>query len=434
MYLTPRLYRLLILTGLICLAGYIWLPLLWFGQWLLVGIVLTLGLDISLLWGKNDAVRGSRQAPARFSHADEHQIALSCQHQYTFSLFVELIDELPEQFARADAVFRHRLKPGEEARFDYMLRPLFRGEYNFGRLRAWISSPIGLVQRGIILAGKQVVPTYPAFRRLRQYALMGTSNRQEATGSRHRLGTQRQEFEHIKAYVLGDDVRTLNWKATARQRRLMVNQYRDARAQSVYCFIDQSQMMEQTWEEISLLDHAINATVMIAHVALSRQDRVGVATFDAKIGLWLPLQHRKAQVQRILDHLYKVEPSEGVADFERLYATIRKKVPQRSTLILFTHFPTRDFMQRQLPALQRIAMHHQLLVVCFEPMEIHEILAREPEGAQGLRIQTLARQRLRDHHALMHEMRRRGMHVLSSRPDELRLTTLNRYLGLRRGQ
>lgn len=434
MYLTTRLYRLLLLSGLLCLAGYVWTPFLWVGQ---IGGIGTLGfllLEGVLLWraGRN-VVEGGRVLPSRFSHGDTHIIKLHMQHRYPFSIHLTLIDEIPEQFARADAMHRQWLSSGETAVFSYELRPLFRGEYSFGKLLAWINSPVGLIQRRHILAGKAVVPTYPSFRRLRQYSLQSRTDRRQQSGQQAlRLGSQQQEFEHIKPYVRGDDVRTLNWKATARQRRLMVNQYQDARARSVYCLIDQSQMMEQTWEEISFLDHAINAAVMIAYVALARQDRVGIATFEAKSGPWLPPQNRPAQVQRILEHLYKLEPTEGIADFERLYATVRQKIPQRSTLILFTHFTHQTHLDRQLPALTRLAAHHQVLVVCFEPMEIHSLLRETPGNAHGLRMQTLARKRLQAHQALIHTLRHRGIPALSCKPDDLRLQTLNRYLRLRK--
>src|SRR5690606_2772203 len=115
------------------------------------------------------------------------------------------------------------------------------------------------------------------------------NNLQEGGNRKIRKLGQSLEFEQIREYVTGDDIRNINWKATARKGgHLMLNSYTDERSQQVYCFIDKSRVMKMPFEGMSLLDYAINATVLLSHVALLKQDRAGLVSFGENVDSFLP--------------------------------------------------------------------------------------------------------------------------------------------------
>src|SRR5204863_4089375 len=115
------------------------------------------------------------------------------------------------------------------------------------------------------------------------------------------------EFEQIKEYVSGDDIRTINWKATARKSSIMVNNYSDEKSQQVYCIIDKGRLMKMPFNNLSLLDYAINSALVLSNVCLQKQDRVGLITFSNKMGTLLAADRKPVQMANILQLLYNQE-------------------------------------------------------------------------------------------------------------------------------
>jgi uncharacterized protein (DUF58 family) len=121
--------------------------------------------------------------------------------------------------------------------------------------------------------------------------------------------------------------------------------------------------MKMPFEELSLLDYAINASLVLLNVALLKQDKAGLISFAEKISAFLPAEKKATQMQSILEVLYNQKTRYLESDFEKLYSAIRNRITQRSLIVLFTNFESLSGMQRQLPYLRRIAQHHLLLVV-----------------------------------------------------------------------
>ena len=163
----------------------------------------------------------------------------------------------------------------------YFLRPVKRGEYSFGAVNVFASSPIGLVSRRYQFSQNKMVPVYPSYIQMRKYELLAISNRLTDTGIKkiRRVG-QHTEFERIREYVPGDDYRTINWKASARKSHLMVNNYQDERSQQVYALIDKGRAMQMPFNGMSLLDYAINASLVISNIAIKKSDKAVLITFQ----------------------------------------------------------------------------------------------------------------------------------------------------------
>ena len=132
-------------------------------------------------------------------------------------------------------------------------------------------APLQLVKRRYIFPARQVVKVYPSYVQMRRYQLLAVSNRlQEAGVKRIRKIGHSMEFEQIKEYVRGDDYRTINWKATARKDGLMVNNYTDERSQQIYCLINKGRVMKMPFEGMTLLDHAINASLVLVECGIGK--------------------------------------------------------------------------------------------------------------------------------------------------------------------
>ncbi len=392
-------------------------------------------MDLILLYRSNKAVFLRREVPERLSNGDENELKIYIENFYDFSVEIGIIDEIPFQFQKRDLWFKTTLLPREQKVISYFLRPTKRGEYDFGLTRLYVSSPIGLLSRRLNVAGDKVIPVYPSFLKLRQYELMAISNRLTDIGIKkmRRIGHS-MEFDQVKNYVPGDDYRTVNWKATARKGDLMVNSYTDEKAQHIYCVIDKSRAMKMPFEGLSLLDYAINASLILSSVALVKQDKAGLITIAEKIGRVVPADRRPIQLNKIMEVLFKEKTKYLETDMEALYISIRATLKQRSLVVFFTNFESMSALERQLPFLKRIAKFHLLLVVFFENTTLKTLSEEPASDVEGIYIKTIAEKFAFEKKLMVKELTKHGILSLLTQPQRLTVNVVNRYLAIKAKQ
>ena len=438
-FLTVRFFRALvvIITGFVTAFFLPWLlgPMK-IGLGLFVALTL---LDALLLYapakGQAAPVFGRRVLGDKLANGSDNDVQIYLENRYRFPIQTETIDEIPHQFQRRDVLFKTSVQPGETRIIDYQLRPTKRGEYEFGALNIYAASPLGLVRRRFRYEQGKVVPVYPSFLQMRQYELLAIHNRLTEVGMKRirRVGHS-LEFEQIRPYVAGDDPRSINWQATARRAgtgagdALVVNHFQDERAQQVYCLIDKGRVMRMPFDGLSLLDYAINATLVVSNIALLKHDKAGLLTFSNKPGATLAADRRPGHMLKLLEILYRQKTHYLETDFELLYATVRARIKQRSLLILFTNFETLHGMQRQLPYLRRLAKDHLLLVVFFENTELREFLDTPAASPEEVYNQTIAEKFAQEKRQIVLELQRYGIYSLLTAPKDLTANTINKYL------
>ena len=196
----------------------------------LFGIVLL--ADGYLIFQKKVNIEAQRITPAVFSLGNDQSITLLLKNTSTIPLFAFVIDELPFQIQKRDFGFSFKLKSGEKREATYPFRPLSRGVYNFGKINVYISSRIGILERRIQIPADKDVAVYPSIIDMKKFELTSVAQQSQTFGLKkiRRIGHS-SEFEQIKEYNRGDDFQSINWKATSRLHRLMVNSYTDERAQ-----------------------------------------------------------------------------------------------------------------------------------------------------------------------------------------------------------
>jgi uncharacterized protein (DUF58 family) len=270
---------------------------------------------------------------------------------------------------------------------------------------------------------------------MRQYQLHAEAAQTKESGNRRlrKIGHS-MEFEQVKEYVQGDDVRTLNWKATARKGSLMVNSYTDEKSQQVYCVIDKGRLMKMPFDDLTLLDHAVNASLVMCNVALHRQDKFGLMTFSNKMGSVLAADRKPVQLEKVLQLLYNQQTSFLESDFELLYTRVRATVKQRSLIILFTNFESLAGMQRQMQYLKRIAKYHLLLIVFFENTELKQVAGQEVEDIEDLYVKTIAGKYMHEKQLIVKELQNAGILSILSAPEHVTVNTINKYIEIKTRQ
>jgi uncharacterized protein (DUF58 family) len=392
-------------------------------------------LDYFFLFFFGNKATARRIISERLSNGDENKIELRIKNEFSFPVNIQIIDELPEQFQIRDFKRSAYFKSKEQQKFIYTLRPVNRGEYFFGNILLFINSLLGLLVRRITIDAEEMVPVYPSFIQLRKYDLLSGATIQSETGSKRlrKIGHS-MEFEQIKEYVHGDDIRTLNWKASARKGGLMVNTYTDERSQQVYCIIDKGRLMKMPFGGLTLLDYAINSCLVLSNVCLKKQDRVGVITFSNKIGSVLAADRKAIQKENILQLLYNQKTSFKESDFEMLYMQIRNRIKHRSLVVLFTNFESLSGLKRQLDYLRSIASHHLLLVVFFENTELQQLTVSEAKDIEQVYVKTIAEKFAFEKRLIVKELMKHGILSILTSPQKLTINTINKYLELKARQ
>ncbi|MDQ3683949.1 MAG: DUF58 domain-containing protein [Bacteroidota bacterium] len=392
-------------------------------------------IDSLLLYSKYKGIDAFRSTPNRFSNGDENKVSIELKNEYGFTIRCKLIDELPFQFQNRKWIKTEFIDAGTQVVVNYFLHPLTRGEYSFGNINVFISSPLRLVTRRYSFDQKETVKVYPSYIQMRRYQLLATANRlNEAGVKRLRKLGHSMEFEQIKEYVIGDDYRTINWKATARHSNLMVNNYTDERSQQIYCIINKGRIMKMPFDGMTLLDYSVNASLVLLNIALMRQDKAGLIAFAENIDAFLPADKKPGQLNLLIETLYKQETNFLEPDFEKLFSLIRNNITQRSLLILFTNFESMESLHRELASLKRIAHYHLLMVVFFENTELKKLTEVTADTIEGIYIKTIAEKYALEKKLMVKELRKAGIVAVLTTPQNLTINSINKYLELKNRQ
>lgn len=400
---------------------------------ILTGVLFSLVvLDFALLFAQPNGISAHRVMEDKLSNGDENQVTIAVQSTYAFRVAVEILDEAPDQFQARHLQLSGKIAPEKNIAPFYMLRPTKRGVYNFGALNVFAISPVGLLARRYRFEEGRSVPVYPSFLQMRKYELMVISDRLKEAGLKRlrRIG-QNMEFEQIREYVTGDDYRSLNWKATARRNQLMVNQFQDERSQHVYNVIDKGRAMKMPFEGLTLLDYAINASLVMANISLLKGDKAGLVTFNQRIGTVLPAERKQAQMQKIVEALYSQKTSYKEPDYDLLFATLLQKIKQRSLLIIYTNFETQSSLERQLPGLKNLAKRHLVVVIIFKNTELSGVLQMNPRSLEDVYLKTTAEKFMYEKDLIVRQLAQHGIHAVLTEPAHLTVNTINKYLELK---
>ncbi len=395
-------------------------------------LILFLVLDILILFLAKNGIDAKRTTPEKLSNGDENLINVNIKNYYTFPINVKIIDEIPFQFQVRDFEIKRKIKASSQDEINYELRPTERGEYFFGNLNVYVASPLQIISRRFTFDNGNMVPTYPSYIQLRKYDLIAFSNNLFQYGIKkiRRIGHS-MEFEQIKEYVAGDDIRTLNWKATAKKNSLMINQFQDEKSQSVYMVIDKGRVMKMPFNGLSLMDYAINATLVLSNVILKKQDKAGMFAFSKKVENRVFAEKRASQMQKILETLYNIKTDFFESDYSRLYVDIKKNINQRSLIILYTNFETMDGLQRQIPYLKGIAKSHLLVVVFFNNTELNDLINKKTETIQEIYDKVIAEKFMFEKRLIVNELKKYGIYSVLTQPENLTLDTINKYLEIK---
>jgi uncharacterized protein (DUF58 family) len=411
--------------------GFYFPVMIFISQLLLFAVILVFMVDFIFVFSNKIGISGSRKVKDKLSNFDKNKVELHLKNHFPFRIQYSIYDEIPPQFQLFDFNIKGILSAKSEVILDYELTPNERGVYQFGNSNIFISSPLNFLQRKIVLNTSQSIKVYPSFLRLNQFSLQNFKAHVNEIGQKkiRKIGHS-MEFEQIKNYVMGDDFRTLNWKATAKHQKLMVNQYVDEKSQQVYCAIDKGRVMKMPFNGMTLLDHSINASLVFSNVVLQNQDRAGIFSFSNQLENLVKAERRTNQLQKISETLYSLQSNFMESDFGKLYNSIKHKITQRGLILLFTNFESMDSLHRQLPYLLGINKSHLLVVVFFRNTELEDFLQHSDEKSDVYE-KSMVEKFIYEKQQIVLELNKHGIQTVMTRPEDLTVNTINKYLEIK---
>ena len=432
LYINNRFFFTLFGVGFTYILAFFFPVLMWIAHGLLTLVVIAFIFDFMLLFNQKNAVQAQRILPEKLSNGDQNSIKVDLKNNYPFTIKTKVIDEIPFQFQKRDFNIERKIDKNKNILFEYILEPKERGEYSFGNLNVFAQSHLGLVSKRFTFQKEAMLPSYPSFIHLRKYELMALQNEFLLGGIKkiRKLG-HTMEFEQIKEYVPGDDVRTINWKATSKRNQLMLNQFQDEKSQRIFMLIDNGRTMQMPSNGLSLLDYSINATMALSHIILKKNDRAGMMTFSKKTEHKVAADNKSGQLRKISEALYNIQTNFFESDFSRLYQDVKYTIGQRSLILLFTNFETLDAVNRQMKYLRGIAKNHLLVIIFFKNSELQGLINTNPENLQEVYDEIIAEKFEYEKKLIIQELRKFGIYTVYTLPENLNIEVINKYLEIK---
>ncbi len=374
-------------------AGLVPLSLSWGMPWLRplvvaydILLVVTAIADYFLSRGLPDGFTIRREFEKRFAIGDPTKVSLHITNDSARSLRLHLKDEYPAEMKLdepREAEFT--MEPRATAEFYYHLTPPRRGSYKFGKTAVRFLSKLGLVWCQTELAEPQSVKVYPNMRRAREIEL-------KALGAQSFLAVQRRavrrgegrEFESMRDYVRGDELRHISWTATARRSKLTTRQYQIERDQTVVIAIDAGRLMTGRIEDETKFDTAVHASLALMSACAKAGDNCGLAVFGRRVRKFLPPKRGIGHIDAVLESLYDLEPEMIEPSYARAFQFVSSNLKKRAFVVIITDLVDKDSSRDLINSLKLLRPRHLPLVVTVGDRDLNAVVSSPPENVREM--------------------------------------------------
>lgn len=359
-------------------------------------------------------------------------VTLEVHNRGALPLVCELHDLHPSTFAVRGQPVPLRLRPGQWAELRYQLRPPTRGAFELAGTELLIRSPWGLWRERRRGGTAQTLRVYPNFAGISRYIALATDDRLGHMGvRRHRRRGEGSDFHQLREYRVGDTLRQVDWKATARHRALIAREYQDERDQQVLFLIDCGRHMRHVDAGRVHLDESLNAVLLLAYVGLRQGDAVGFLTFAGE-ERWFPPRKGTQVVNGLLDALYDLQSTTAPADYRAAASALLARQRRRALVVLITNTRDEDHADLEV-AVRLLRTRHLVVVADLRETLLDELVAAPVRGLEQALTFHAAEEYLARRRASHERLSYHGARLLDLRPAQLPVALVNEYFALKGG-
>ena len=374
----------------------------------------------------------TRQLPPNLSLGADNHVGWEVHNASGADVSFQITDDVPEGIEPSGLPVAARIRARSRAELRYDVRPNRRGQYEFGDAHLRWQTRLGLAVRQRRIRMTTPVKVYPNVANLARYEMAAQRRRLAGLG----LVATRQRgqggiFESLREYVPGDDPVDMAWKATARRGRLITRNYEAERSQNILAVLDCGRLMTAQVDELFRLDHAINASLLLAYVAVKQGDHIGMLAFSDKIDRYMPPVKGQMALSRMKESLYHLEAKLCEPDYGQACRFLALRHRKRSLIVIFTDVIDAEASSVLLTYTARFARQHLPLCVTMRNLEVEAIAHRPARAARDCFNQAVALQLLDRRAKALAQMRCHGVDVLDVHPRALTPKLIERYLTLK---
>jgi uncharacterized protein (DUF58 family) len=404
---------------------------------LFADVLLALVVAVDALLAVRPLVSIERRAPAVFSVGRANVVTLEISSRAGRRLRVQVKDDLFFGAESTDLPVEVDLARGQRATSTYRVCPTRRGAYELGDHFVRYASPLGLLVRQTRISARTPIKVYPDVALVRTYELLARQDR-DAGLVRTRMRGGESEFERLRDHQKDDEFRRIDWKATARRHKLIARDYQLEQNQSVVCLLDCGRLMTAESDGLSHFDHALNANLMMAHVAARSGDHVGLLAFADRVLRYLPPTGGARAAERVIRASYDLHPTLVESNYAAAFDLLALRLRKRSLVVLFTQLVDDVAAESVLRRMRALLPRHLPLCVLFRYLEVDELAeprALAPsEAPLDLYVRSAAAEINLWREKLVRDLRNGGALVLHVPPKKLTPSLVNRYLEIKARQ
>ena len=394
-----------------------------------VALMVTAAADY-LLSEKENAFRVEREMEERFAMGAENKVTIKISNRAQRKVTFLVKDEYPHRMELTSPREAQLTIPvGRSRAWRYSLLPTARGKYDFGNTVLRFRTRLGLLWRQITYPTATDVKVYPDIREARKHELYAHRNRRPEPGLRRmRVRGQGREFESLREFVIGDEIRHISWAATARRGKVITRQYTIERSQNIVVLLDTGRLMTARIGKLTKLDHAVNATLSIAYVAAAGGDNVGLVAFSRRVVSYLPPRRGRDQINRLMEALYSLEPQMIEPSYKRAFNFFGANCKRRSLVVILTDLVDRDASAELLAHTSQLIPRHLPLIITIGDTDLREMVRAQPASSGDVYRQAVAEEILRQREEALMRIRHAGGLALDVPAGRLSLELVNKYL------
>lgn len=383
-----------------------------------------------LLSEKAEAFRVEREMDERFAMGAINEVSLKIFNRARRKVTFIVKDEPPAEMELLTPREAQLTVPALRTRaWRYQLLPTARGKYGFGNTVIRFRTRLGLLWRQAAYQTATDVKVYPDIREARKHEIYAHRNKRPEPGLRRmRIRGQGREFESLREFAIGDEIRHISWAATARRGKLITRQYTIERSQNIVVLLDTGRLMTARIGKLTKLDHAVNATLSIAYVAAAGGDNVGLVAFSRRVVSYLPPRRGHDQINRLMEALYSLEPQMIEPSYKRAFNFFSANCHRRSLVVILTDLVDRDASAELLAHTSQLIPRHLPLIITVGDTDLRELVRSEPVSSTDVYRQAVAEEILRQREEALTRIRHAGGLALDVPAGRLSLELVNKYL------
>jgi uncharacterized protein (DUF58 family) len=364
---------------------------------------------------------------------EREAIGFEIYNKSDYKLYIELVDEVPEFHFKAEGkLMKGFIEPHEKKISQYFVTPTKRGAYSFKNVHVRYEGRLKLCMKQFKASLDKEYRVYPNLKNLRKYRMSITNNRQLKQGEKSlRMIGRGTSFESLREYVAGDEYRKINWQATARENKPIVNQYEPEKNQHVHIFIDTGRPMSYTVRGCRKLDLAVNTALVLSDIVNQNGDKSALLIFNTEVSNMLPPGKGAGHRNQMLQELYHIGYTNQTSNYDEAFYYFKRKERHRSIIFLFTDFETAEEAENMLKVLPVISKNNLVVIMLIRNESLEAIASQKIKTQQELFDKGVALELLEERKKIISLLNRRGIFCVECEAESVELNAINQYIRIK---